>query len=188
MSDFDEKGFIELTSKSIIFDRKTGLAEGFKTPSKKLEFVSSMLEENGIPSFPPYRTPESPPDGHYRLITGKIATHTQGTTLNNIYLNEIQSENKLWINSAEAGRLGIEDGDLVEISCGDVTQTVRAALSDYIHPEVVYTLHGYCREIPLQTRAYKKGMRDNTLMKGLLKVSVGGNCPIADCFVRIRKA
>lgn len=188
LSDFDETGFIELTSKPIIFDRKTGLSEGFKTPSKKLEFVSSVLEENGIPSFPPYETPKPPPDGHYRLITGKIATHTQGTTLNNIYLNEIQSENKLWINSSEAGKLGIEDGDLVEISGDGVIQTARAAISEYVHPEVVYTLHGYGREIPLQTRSYRKGMRDNTFMKGLLKVSIGGNCPIADCFVRIKKA
>lgn len=187
LSDFDEKGFVELTPKQILFDRKTGLAAGFKTPSKKLEFVTTMLEENGIPSFPPYESPEPPPEGHYRLITGKIAVHTQGTTLNNIYLNEIQSENKLWINSGEARRLGIVAGDLVEVSCEGVSQTVKAAVSDYIHPEVVYTLHGYGREVPLQTRSYKKGMRDNTFMKGLLKVSVGGNCPVAECFVRVKK-
>jgi thiosulfate reductase / polysulfide reductase chain A len=185
MSDFDEKGFVELTAKQILLDRKSGLA--FKTPSKKLEFLTSMLEENGIPSFPPYQSPKPPPEGHYRLITGKIAVHTQGTTLNNIYLNEIQSENKLWINSGEALKLGIKNDDLVEVSCRGVAQTVKAAVCDYIHPEIVYTLHGYGREIPLQTRAYRKGMRDNTFMKGLLEVSVGGNCPLADCFVRVRK-
>ncbi|MBP8646643.1 MAG: molybdopterin-dependent oxidoreductase [Syntrophobacteraceae bacterium] len=186
LSDFEEKGCIELSGEPILFDRKSGLP--FKTPSKKLEFVSSMLEENGIPSFPPYRSPEPPPKGHYRLITGKIAVHTQGTTLNNPYLNEIQSENKLWINSGEAGKLGIRAGDRVEVSIEDVTQRGIAAVSDFIHPEVVYTLHGYGREVPLQTRAYKKGMRDNTLMKGLLKVAVGGNCPLAHCYIRIRKA
>jgi len=187
LSDFDAKGFVELTPKQILFDRKTGLGEGFKTPSKKLEFVTSMLEDNGIPSFPPYESPEPPPAGHYRLITGKIAVHTQGTTLNNIYLNEIQSENSLWINSAEARKLGINTGDLIEVSCEGVSETAKAAVSDYIHPEVVYTLHGYGREVPLQTRAYKKGMRDNTFMKGLLKVAVGGNCPVAECCVRVKK-
>jgi thiosulfate reductase/polysulfide reductase chain A len=60
-------------------------------------------------------------------------------------------------------------------------------VTDFIHPTAVYTLHGYGREIPLQSRAFKKGMRDNTLMKGLLTVAVGGNCPITDCFVKIRK-
>jgi thiosulfate reductase/polysulfide reductase chain A len=61
-------------------------------------------------------------------------------------------------------------------------------VTDHIHPEAVYTLHGYGREIPLQTRAYKKGMRDNTLMKGLLRVAIGDNCPITDCFVTVKKA
>jgi thiosulfate reductase/polysulfide reductase chain A len=185
LSDFDEKGFVELTPKQILFDRKKDLL--FKTPSGKLEFVSSILEENGIPSFPPYESPEPPPEGTFRLITGKVAVHTQGTTLNNRYLNEIQSENRLWINSDEAKKLGIEDNDLLEVSCNGVAQTVKAAVSDYIHPEVVYTLHGYGREIPFQTRAFKKGMRDNIFMKGLLEVTVGGNCPIASCFVRVRK-
>jgi thiosulfate reductase/polysulfide reductase chain A len=187
-SDFDEKGFVELTSKQILYDRKTGLGAGFKTPSGKLEFVTSMLEENGIPSFPPYKRMEAPPEGRYRLITGKSALHTQGTTLNNKYLNEIQSENKLWINSGEAKRLGVKSGDIVEVSCDGVLQNCTAAVSDFVHPEIVYTLHGYGREIPFQTRAYLKGMRDNTFMKGLLTVSVGGNCPVADCIVRVTKA
>jgi len=185
LSDFDEKGYVELAPKQILFNRKTALA--FKTKSGKLEFVSSILEENGIPSFPPYKSPAPPPEGNFRLITGKIAVHTQGTTLNNKYLNEIQSENRLWMNKYEAKKLGIEDNDLVEVSCDGVSQTVRAAVTEYIHPEVVYTLHGYGREIPLQTRSYKKGMRDNIFMKGLLEVSVGGNCPIAECFVHVKK-
>jgi thiosulfate reductase/polysulfide reductase chain A len=91
------------------------------------------------------------------------------------------------MNKDEANKLGIEDNDLVEVSCNGVSQTVRAAVTEFIHPEVVYTLHGYGREIPLQTRSYKKGMRDNIFMKGLLEVTVGGNCPIADCFVHVKK-
>jgi len=121
------------------------------------------------------------------LTTGKVARHTQGTSLNNPYLNELQSENTLWINTQEAEKLGIETGNTVEISSNGVVQTIKAYVTDFIHPKVVYTLHGYGREIPLQSRAFKKGMRDNTLMKGLLKLAVGGNCPITDCFVKVRK-
>lgn len=186
LEDFDEKGYVALAKDQIIWDRKDGLK--FKTPSKKIEFVSSMLEENGIPSFPPYEGPKRPPEGTYRFLTGKKAVHTQGTSLNNIYLNELQSENKLWINADEAKKLGIAHGDAVEVSSGGVTQTTIAAVSEFIHPEVVYTLHGYGRQIPLQKRAYQKGMRDNTLMKGLLTVAIGGNCPITDCFVTVSKA
>lgn len=186
LSDFDEKGYVALSKEPILFDRKKSLP--FKTPSKKLEFVSSMLEDNGIPSFPAYTPAPSPPEGQYRLITGKVAVHTQGTSLNNIYLNELQSENRLWINGKEAEKLGLKAGDAVEVSNGDVVEQAKLAVTEFIHPEVVYTLHGFGRQVPLQTRAYKKGMRDNTLMKGLLKVAVGGNCPITDCFVKVRKA
>jgi len=77
---------------------------------------------------------------------------------------------------------------MVEVSANGVTQTVRASVTDYIHPEAVYTLHGFGRDVPQQTRAFDRGMRDNTLMKGLLQVSVGGNCPIAECFVKIEPA
>jgi len=186
LSDFDAKGYIELSKDQILWDRAKGLK--FKTPSGKIELVSSMLEENGIPSFPPYESPKAPPKGQYRLLTGKIAIHTQGTTLNNLYLNELQPENTLWINTNEAKKLGVKTGDSVEVSSNGCVQTVKASVTDFIHPEAVYTLHGFGREVPLQTRAYKKGMRDNILMGGLLTVAVGGNCPITDCFVRVRKA
>jgi thiosulfate reductase / polysulfide reductase chain A len=186
LSDFDAKGYIELSKDQILWDRKKGLK--FKTPSKKFELVSSMLEQNGIPSFPPYEPTKSPPKGSYRLLTGKVAIHTQGTSINNALLNELQPENTLWINAQEANKLGIKTGDLVEVSSNSAVQTVKASVTDFIHPEAVYTLHGFGREIPLQTRAYKKGMRDNTLMGGLLTVAIGGNCPITDCFVKIRKA
>ena len=105
LEDFDAKGYIELSKEQILWDRKTGLK--FNTPSGKFELMSSMLEDNGIPSFPPYSSPQRPPEGQYRLVTGKIATHTQGTSLNNPLLNEVQSENALWINSEEAKKLGI---------------------------------------------------------------------------------
>lgn len=185
MRDFEAKGYVELSKDQILWDRKTSLK--FNTPSGKIELVSTMLEKAGIQSFPPYESPAAPPEGHYRLVTGKIAVHTQGTSLNNLYLNELQSENSLWINSGEAAKLGIKSGDLVEVSSHGVTQTIKAQVTDFIHPQVVFTLHGYGREIPLQTRAFRKGMRDNTLMKGLLTVAPGGNCPITECFVTVRK-
>ncbi len=185
LEDFDATGVVALSKDQILWDRSNGLK--FKTASGKIEFVTSLLEKNGLQSFPPYESPKQPPEGSYRLLTGKTAVHTQGTSLNNMYLNEIKPDNELWINHNEAEKQGIKDGDLVEVASDGVSQTIRAKVTDYIHPRSVYTLHGFGREIPLQSRAYKKGMRDNTLMRGLLSVSIGGNCPITDCFVEVRK-
>ena len=52
LEDFDKSGFVAYTDKQILWDRKDGLK--FKTPSKKIEFKSSLLENAGFPSFPPY--------------------------------------------------------------------------------------------------------------------------------------
>ena len=186
LSDFDEKGFVALSKDHDPFRSKR--VSSVQDPFQEIRNGLSMLENNAIPSFPPYESPQPPPEGQYRLITGKIAVHTQGTSLNNIYLNELHSENRLWINVREAEKLGLKAGDAVEVSNGDTVERGKLAVTEFIHPEVVYTLHGFGRQIPLQTRACGKGMRDTSLMKGLLKVAVGGNCPIGDCFVKVRKA
>ena len=52
LEDFDSQGFVAYTDKQILWDRKDGFK--FKTPSGKIELVSSLLENAGFPSFPPY--------------------------------------------------------------------------------------------------------------------------------------
>ncbi len=189
LEDFDETGIIELSKEEIWLDRKEGLQ--FNTPSGKIEFVSSKLEKAGIPSFLPYERPEKPAEGTFRLVTSKVAVHTQGrTTLNNPILNEIVSENELWINTGEAKKLGIKDGDRVEVSVEGYSGTIKAKVVDYIHPEAVFMLHGFSDSIPFRTRSRKhgEGLSDVKLQRGLLKTPVGGNCPLVECIVSVKKA
>lgn len=187
LEDFDKTGIIPLTKEPIWFDRKDGLK--FKTPSGKLEIISENLEKNGIPSFAPYEPPERLPEGSFKLVTSKVAVHTQGrTTANNPLLNEIVSENHLYINTNKAKELGIKDDDLVEISSNGVIQRIKAKLTNLIHPEAVFMLHGFGDSVPLRTRSYNKGASDVKLQKGLLKVAVGGNCPLTECIVSVKKA
>lgn len=188
LEDFDEKGIIELSPDEIWFDRKEGLK--FNTPSGKIEFVSSKLEKAGIPQFLPYVSPDKPAEGSFRLVTSKTALHTQGrTTLNNPVLNEIISENELWINTAEAGKLGIKDGDTVEVTVEDYSGTIKAKVVDYIHPEAVFMYHGFSDSVPFRTRSRRHGeaLSDVKLQKGLLNAPVGGNCPLTECIVKVRK-
>lgn len=187
LEDFDATGVIEPSKEEIWYDRKEGLK--FNTPSGKLEITSSKLDKAGIPSFIPYETPAKPPAGSFRLVTSKVAVHTQGrTTLNNPILNEIVSENPLWINTAEAKRLGIGDGDDIEVSAGDVAQRMKAKVVDYIHPEAVFMLHGWGDSVPLRSRSYNRGASDVKFQQGLLKAPVGGNCPLTECMVSVKKA
>jgi thiosulfate reductase/polysulfide reductase chain A len=190
VADLEEKGYVELVDKPVWWDRMNDLK--FKTPSKKIEFVSSLLEKNGFPSFKPFESPKKPKKGHYRLAFGRSPVHTHGRTQNNPVLHEIMPENTLWINADEAARLGISDGDLVEVTSADGSYSgkITAQVTPLIHPEAVFMVHGFGRKIPWQTRGYNKGLGDYRFETGLLDVydPVGGGIALLECFVRVKKA
>ncbi len=192
IEDFDEKGFVELTSTPIFYDRDK-LDGKFKTPSGKIEIVSEKLTAAGLPSLKPFEAPEAPPEKDmFRLIYGKVAVHTQGHTINNPLLSEQMPENCLWINSMAARKLGVEDGDLVEVSSAKngYTGTVKAHVTDFISQEAVYTTHGFGKEIPRQSRSYHSGLSDQKLMVGSLSNwdQAGGCINLCENFVRVRKS
>jgi len=189
VADLEKKGYVDLVDEPIWWDRMRDLK--FKTPSKKIEFVSRLLEENGIPSFKPYESPKKPKKGHYRLAFGRSPVHTHGQTQNNPVLHEIMPENTLWINEAEAEELGISDGDLVEVTSADGTHSgsIRAQVTPFIHPEVVFMVHGFGRKIPWQTRGYNRGLGDYRFETGLLNLydPVGGGIALLECRVKVSK-
>ncbi|MCK5544019.1 MAG: molybdopterin-dependent oxidoreductase [Desulfobulbaceae bacterium] len=187
---FDEKGFVSLTDAPVWWDRMKDLK--FKTPSKKIEFVSNLLEENSLPSFLPYSRPQKPEKGCFRLVFGRSPVHTHGMTQNNPVLHEIMAVNTLWINSDKARELGIFNNDVVEVTSSDGSHsgTIHAYVTEYIHPEAVYMVHGFGRKVPCQTRAYNRGLGDYRFEKGLLNVydPAGGCNALLDCFVKVKKA
>ena len=189
IEDFDEKGFIPLTDKPIMYDREQ-LEGKFKTPSGKIEFISQKLEEVGIPSLKPYESPLHPPKGKFRLVFGRSPVHAHGHTINNPMLHELMPENTLWINKRADDKLGIKDGDLVDVVSDTQKGVVRAHVTEFIHPEAVYTVHGFGRQVPLQSRAYHAGMSDQKLMEGLLQSMdpAGGGLCLCEKFVTVRRS
>ena len=187
IEDFDEKGFIQLSKDPIWRDRNS---LKFPTSSGKIELYSKTLEDEGLPSFKPYESPKKPGKGEFRLLFGRTGYQTHGQTTNNPIISELMGTNCLWINTEKAKELGIKDGQMVTISNGGVTGQIRAKVTDYIHPEAVFMLHGYGRTIPFQTRAYKKGLADQAFMKGLLKVwdEAGGSISLCESFVKVTPA
>jgi thiosulfate reductase/polysulfide reductase chain A len=183
IQDFDAKGFVALSDKPILWDRENGLK--FKTASGKIELVSPLLEKAGFPSFPPYAHVPAPPEGHLRLSVGRCAVHTHVSTQNNFYLNELVPENELWINPQAAARQGIKDGATVEIASPVGSSKVRAKVTDFIHPEMVFMLHGFGKTVPAQTRCYLKGASDALLQENLSD-KVGGSPAYDDTFVQVK--
>ena len=190
IEDFDAKGFVALSEKPLMYD-PAKLEGKFKTPSGKIEIICEKLTEAGLESLQPYKSPETPPKGQFRLVFGRSPVHAHSHTINNPLLHELMPENTLWINQRVAAKMGIEDGDWVDInSPGGATGTIKAHVTEFIHPEAVYTVHGFGRQIPLQTRAYHAGVGDQKLMKGLLQEMdpAGGGLCLCECFVTVRRS
>jgi thiosulfate reductase/polysulfide reductase chain A len=185
LKDFDAKGFVAYGQKPIFWDRDRGLK--IKTPSGKIEFVSSLLEDAGYDSFPPYEPVASPPEGRFRLVTGRNALHTHVSTQNNPYLNELCPENVLWINDGEAARLGISDGDTVEVASECGSGSLRAYVTNLIHPESVFLLHGFGHQAKLAARSYNRGVSDSVLQKNTYD-KIGGSPAYHDTFVTVKAA
>jgi len=183
IDDFDAKGFVAYGKKKIFWDRKDGIK--FKTPSGKIEFKSSLLEDVGFESFPSYEHMPSPPKGHFRLVVGRSAIHTHVSTQNNPYLNELCSENTLWINSEKAEELGINDGDLVEVASKVGKGTIKAYVSDLIHQEAAFMFHGFGHESERATRSYQKGVNDSLLIENISDM-IGGSPALHQTFVSVK--
>jgi len=59
-----------------------------------------------------------------------------------------------------------------------------------IHPEAVFVIHGFGHKLPVESRAYGKGLADNKFMKGGLDKwdKAGGAIAYQEHFVKVRKA
>lgn len=184
--DFAAKGFVGLCDKPVFQDRE---ALKFKTPSGKIELVSQALTKNNFASFAPYVRPKKPGEGEFRLTFGRSPVQTHAQSQNIACLNEIISENSLWINAEKARELGIGNGEIVEVSSDGYTGRIKALVTPYIHPEAVFMLHGFGNEVPLKTRSFGKGIRDTKLETGLLETvdPVGGGVAYLECMVKVRK-
>jgi thiosulfate reductase/polysulfide reductase chain A len=187
VEDFDAKGFVTLAKKPILME---GEDLKLKTPSGKIELVSSMLQKRSFESFKGYARPARPEAGSFRLTFGRSAVHTHAQSQNNPLLNEILPENTLWLNEGEAGKLGIRTGDTVEVSAGGQSGTIKAHVTPFIHPEAVFMLHGFGNEVPWKTRSFRKGLRDTKFAAGLLETidPVGGGVANLEAVVKVRKA
>jgi anaerobic selenocysteine-containing dehydrogenase len=125
---------------------------GFKTPSGKFEFKSSILEKAGFDGLPTYREPPEGPVAapqtaeKFPLIfnTGsREPMYTHSRHRNNPRLRELQPDPKLDINPKDARARGIKQGEdvLVETPAGSIT--VKANITNMAQPGVVHVFHGW---------------------------------------------
>ena len=187
IKDFAETGIVPLATEPLYKPVKEGT---FKTPSGKVQVIDAKLEADGLPSLKPYESPERPPEGKFRITFGRCALHTQGHTVNNALLFERMPENTLWINTARAEELGIATDDYVTVSNNGYNAKIKAFVTDFVHPECVFMIHGFGHTLPCESRARGKGAADNQLMpKGIRKWDKGGGAvAMQEHFIEVTKA
>lgn len=186
MEDFKATGIVPLAPAPLYRDR---CELKFETASGKIEIIADKLEKQGILSLKPYESPRVP-EGQFRITFGRCPVHTQGHTVNNCILNEEMPENVLWLNREIGQNLGIQDGEEVEVSsCGRTART-KVKLTEMIHPEAVFTVHGFGHTLPVESRAFGKGISDNHLMPGGLDRwdPAGGAMAMQEHMVTVRKS
>ena len=66
------------------------------------------------------------------------------------------------------------------------THTIKARLTEGIHPEAVWLSHGYGHGVKNQKLAYGKGVNDNLLV-GIRAEPIAGGAALAETLVTVRK-
>ena len=163
----------------------------FPTPSGKIEIDSEALKKAGLPSLPPYQPKQAPTGDRFNLLFGRPPTLAHGQSLNNPILSEIAPKQQLWIHPDRAGPLGIRDGDDVEVNGGGAyVGRIKAHVTQWIHPEAVFMLHGYGATVPVATRARGVGVADQRLQHGKLYDfdPAGGGCALTETIVQVKRA
>jgi hypothetical protein len=76
-------------------------------------------------------------------------------------------ENGVWVNRKVADRWGLKNGDRVYLQNQDGVRSTFSApvkVTDRIHPDAVYMVHGYGRKAKKLKQAYGKGIDDAELV------------------------
>lgn len=160
---------------------------GFATPSGKIELKSESFAKHGYNPLPEYRDRTVIPDSDYpfQLINTKFETHCNLTTQNNPILLRIRGENWAELNTADAARLGVKDGDRIEIASPSGQVVITAKVRPGIRPGVVSVRHGHGFG---HWRGIAKGR--GTHINPILDTSVNpisGGIGYNECKVRIRR-
>ncbi len=115
--------------------------QGFDTPTGKFEIVSTLLEEHGYDGLPVYTEPREGPQASPALAERFPLVFNSGARVTTDFRSQHHGVPELWqerpeptvtINTGDAERRDIRDGDLVEISTLRGSVRMRALVTDDI--------------------------------------------------------
>jgi thiosulfate reductase/polysulfide reductase chain A len=159
----------------------------FNTASGKIEVYSETLANAGFSPWPTWEAPPEPGINEFYLLTGKVAQHTQFGTQNNQLLHKYSNEPRLWMNAKTAAKLGLADGDWVEITSKVGTAHSILLATEAIRPDCVYLTPGYGHLSKGLTTAFGVGASDASLHE-TFSDPISGSQALTQTFVTVKKA
>ncbi len=162
----------------------------FATRSKKIELYCKAFADNGFPPVPVWEPPYSQAGKDtFVLIHGKQAFLSHTISISDPYLFAIAKRDgleRLWINAARAKKLGIRDGDLVEVASPQAKRRVRVKVTERIHPDAAYIPAGYGRFAPFLKTGFGFGINPNDFAP-LRAEAISGHAMMMEVLVTVRK-
>ncbi|MDR3610548.1 MAG: molybdopterin-dependent oxidoreductase [Ignavibacteriaceae bacterium] len=164
LDELKKKGIIHGQKVPIFFEE--GIEPKFDTPSGKIEFYSTQLQQAGFDPVPKYKKPEQPPPGYFRLLFGRSPVHSFSRTQSNRILMDMMEENEIWVNSDIAQKYGLKNAQHVKLKNQDgvVSNKIKVKVTERIRTDCVYMVHGFGHNSRMLKGAFGKGASDAQLI------------------------
>ncbi len=161
---------------------------GFRTPSGKCEFASSLLEREGADPLPDYLPPHESPDGSPELaarfplamISPPARNFLNSTFVNIDSLRAAEREPHLDIHPTDAAARGVAEGDQVRIRNDRGAFVARARVTDRARVGVVVGLSVWWKKLA------PDGCNANQVTSQAL-TDLGGSATFYDCLVEVER-
>ncbi|EPR32894.1 molybdopterin oxidoreductase [Alkalidesulfovibrio alkalitolerans DSM 16529] len=160
---------------------------GYRTRSGKIELMNQRYPQAGLDPLPVYTPPASPPQGTFRMVVGRNALVTQGSTTNNALLHELMPSNSLWMHPDAAARLGLSDGMEVRVKSAVGEGTLALKVTEAIREDTVYTDTGFGSISKGLSNVYGNGLAIAAVLESRVD-AVTGNAAMHETFVTVTKA
>jgi thiosulfate reductase / polysulfide reductase chain A len=120
-------------------------------------------------------------------LTGKTAQHSQMFTQNNRWLLEVFPENRAWLHTSVAAKLGVKTDDNVVLESDVGKVSIKAKVTEGIRPDCIFMVGGFGHVSKGLKSAYKLGASDSALHKTITDPISGGSA-LSETFVTVSKA
>lgn len=136
-----------------------------KTDSGKIELFDEVLESACGRGGLHFNDPKMKQNDEFYFIQGKVAVHTNGHTANVPWLNELMSNNAVWINEKIAKEMGLKKNDRIKLTSKVGKQIANVFPTKGIREDTIFGYFGFGHNSPSQKCSFGKGVNASALLE-----------------------